>query len=450
MRAKSNFCCQECGHRSTRWLGRCPGCGAWNSLVEELVSPASAGRVTSPPGKPPCPVTDVPVIVEERFSTGIGEIDRVLGGGVVPGSLLLVGGDPGIGKSTLLLQVASRLSRRMKVLYVSGEESVYQVRFRAERLGAVSPGLLLVAETDMDLVERYIEELAPRVVVVDSIQTMYRDDVSSAPGSVAQVRECAVRLMKLAKTTDISVFLVGHVTKEGMLAGPRVLEHMVDTVMYLEGDRHQFFRILRNVKNRFGSTSEIGIFEMSGSGLSEVTNPSSFFLIQHPGGNVPGCAVAAALEGTRPLLVEIQALVSPGGYGVPRRMTAGVDYNRVALISAVLEKRVGLNLGSQDVYVNAVGGVRLEEPAADLAVALALASSFRDAPVEPGLVCAGEVGLTGEIRPVAGVEKRIKEASKLGFTRFLLSGQGAVAAGEKIGILTADTVAEALELALKL
>lgn len=449
MRVKSKFCCQECGNQSTRWLGRCPGCGAWNSLVEEIVnSPVTAGGA-APGGDIPCPVTEVPVLAEERFPTELGEMDRVLGGGVVPGSLVLVGGDPGIGKSTLLLQVAHLLSRKMRVLYVSGEESAGQIRIRADRLGALSPGLLLVSETDMDRVERHLRELNPPVAIIDSIQTMFQSEVASAPGSVGQVRECAARLMRLAKTTGISIFLVGHVTKEGMLAGPRVLEHMVDTVLYLEGDRHQFFRILRGVKNRFGSTNEIGIFEMRGNGLAEVANPSAIFLIQRPQGDVPGSAVVAGLEGTRPLLVEIQALVSPAGYGMPRRMTAGIDHNRVALIAAVLEKRVGLNLGSHDIYVNAVGGVKLDEPAVDLAVACALASSFKDIPVDSGMAFAGEIGLTGELRPVTGAEKRVKEAFKLGFSRFLLSGRSAASITEETGILTADTLEVALELALK-
>lgn len=448
MRVKSKFFCQECGHQSARWLGRCPGCGAWNSFVEEFVNKPAAGAA-SPGRDRPRPVTEVPALAEERFPTDIGEMDRVLGGGVVPGSLVLVGGDPGIGKSTLLLQVAHQLSRKLRVLYVSGEESARQVRLRADRLGALSPGLLLVSETNIDVVERHLRELAPPVAIIDSIQTMFKSEVVSAPGSVGQVRECAAQLMRLAKTTGISIFLVGHVTKEGVLAGPRVLEHMVDTVLYLEGDRHQYFRILRGVKNRFGSTNEIGIFEMRGSGLVEVDNPSTLFLVRRLQGDVPGSAVVAGLEGTRPLLVEIQALVSPAGYGVPRRMTAGVDHNRVALIAAVLEKRVGLNLGNHDIYVNAVGGVKLDEPAVDLAIACALASSFKDIPVDSGMAFAGEIGLTGEVRTVTGVEKRVKEAFKLGFSRFLLSGQSAVPANEEAGILTADTLAEALELALK-
>ncbi len=449
MRTKTRYLCRECGQQSARWLGRCPGCGAWNSLIEEHVNQR---RNTSPSpigANSPCPITEVPLLEEERFTTGIGEMDRVLGGGLVPGSLVLLGGDPGIGKSTLLLQVSQLLSSRMGVLYVSGEESQRQVRLRAGRLGELSPALLLLSETDIDATERYLEELTPPVTVIDSIQTMYKSDLGSAPGSVGQVRECAAQLMRLAKTKGISIFLVGHVTKEGMIAGPRVLEHMVDTVLYLEGDRRQFFRILRCVKNRFGSTNEIGIFEMSGSGLIEVTNPSALFLARHPLGEACGSAVAAALEGSRPLLVEIQALVAPAGYGTPRRMTAGVDYNRVALITAVLEKRVGLNLSSHDIYVNAVGGVKLDEPALDLAIACALASSFRDKPVDSEIALAGEIGLTGELRPVTGVEKRVKEAFKLGFKRFLLSGRGVAGLTAEKGILTADTLATALDVAIK-
>jgi DNA repair protein RadA/Sms len=448
MRTKTKYLCQECGQQSTMWLGRCPGCGAWNSLVEETISLRKAAGPSAFTADAPRPVTEVPVLEEERFSTELGEMDRVLGGGLVPGSLILLGGDPGIGKSTLMLQISQLLSRRMQVLYVSGEESARQVRLRADRLGALSPGLLLLSETDIDILERHLRELSPPVAVIDSIQTMFKSELGSAPGSVGQVRECAAQLMRLAKTTGTTIFLVGHVTKEGVIAGPRVLEHMVDTVLYLEGDRRQFFRILRCVKNRFGSTNEIGIFEMSGSGLLEVTNPSALFLVQRSQGGVSGSAVVAALEGTRPLLVEIQALVSPTGFGMPRRMTAGVDYNRVALIAAVLEKRVGLSLGSHDIYVNAVGGVKIDEPAVDLAIACALTSSFRDVPVDNSMAFAGEIGLTGELRPVTGVEKRVREAFKLGFSRFLLSSQSAVDHDGETGILTADTLAAALELAL--
>ncbi len=449
MRVKTQFVCQECGQRSPRWLGRCPGCGAWNGFVEERSDPRAVAGAFKSTGDVPCPVTEVPAFAEERYPTGYDEVDRVLGGGVVPGSLVLLGGDPGIGKSTLLLQVAHLLSRKMPVLYVSGEESARQIRLRAERLEALSPGLMLVCETDINTVERHLRDLTPPVAVIDSIQTMYKCDVTSAPGSVGQVRECAAQLMRLAKTTGVSIFLVGHVTKEGLLAGPRVLEHMVDTVLYLEGERHQFFRILRCVKNRFGSTNEIGIFEMRDNGLMEVANPSALFLVQRSRGDMPGTAVAAGLEGTRPLLVEIQALVSPTNYGVPRRMTAGLDYNRVALIAAVLEKRVGLNLGSCDLYVSAAGGVKLNEPAIDLAVACAMVSSFRDVPVDPGLAMAGEIGLTGELRPVNGVEKRANEAFKLGFHRFLLSGQSKAFFKKEAGIVAADTLVQALELVLK-
>ncbi|NLJ75707.1 MAG: DNA repair protein RadA [Peptococcaceae bacterium] len=450
MRKKAKYLCQECGLQSARWLGRCPSCGTWNSLIEEVINPRKNVSNSSIIGvEKPCPITEVPLQGEDRFPTGLGEVDRVFGGGLVPGSLVLLSGDPGIGKSTLLLQISQLLSSRMQVLYVSGEESTRQVRLRAERLGALSPGLLLLSETNVDIMEHHLRELVPQVAVVDSIQTMYKSDLGSAPGSVGQVRECAAQLMRLAKAKGISIFLVGHVTKEGMIAGPRVLEHMVDAVLYLEGDRRQFFRILRCVKNRFGSTNEIGIFEMSGSGLIEVANPSALFLTSHSQGAVPGSAVAAALEGSRPLLVEIQALVSPAGYGTPRRMTAGVDYNRVALITAVLEKRVGLNLGSHDIYVNAVGGVKIDEPAVDLAIACSLASSFRDKPVDSEVALAGEIGLTGELRPVTGVGKRVKEASKLGFKRFLLSSQCAIEHTVGTRILTAETLATALDQAIK-
>lgn len=449
MQVRSYFYCRECGHQSARWLGRCPGCGTWNSLVEEAGTRPASGRFSSE-GTPPSPVTEISVQGEERLPTGIGELDRVLGGGVVPGSLLLVGGDPGIGKSTLLLQVAHRFSDKLQVLYVSGEESVRQIRLRADRLGTLSPNLLLVAETDIDLIERHLRNVRPPVAIIDSIQTMFKGELGSAPGSVGQVRECAAQLMRLAKASGMSIFLVGHVTKEGLLAGPRVLEHMVDTVLYLEGGRHQSFRILRGVKNRYGSTHEIGVFDMQGQGLMEVVNPSLLFLNRHPGGNVPGTAVAASLEGTRPLLVEIQALVSPAGYGVPRRMTAGVDHNRVALITAVLEKRIGLNLGSNDIYVNAVGGVKIDEPAVDLGIALALASSFRDLPVQSGLAVAGEIGLTGELRPAAGAAKRVNEAFKLGFSHFLLSSQSDLPGKAEGEIWRAGTLAEALDVAIKL
>ena len=449
MRVKIRYNCQECGHQSTRWFGRCPGCGAWNSLVEEINQPAGATATAGTGGQLPLPVTEVPALAEDRFPTELAELDRVLGGGIVPGSLILVGGDPGIGKSTLMLQAAHQLSRRLQVLYVSGKNRPARCGSGLTGWERFLPGCCCSVKPILMRWKASCGAWLP-VAIIDSIQTMYKAGIPSAPGSVGQVRECAAQLMRLAKTTGISIFLVGHVTKEGTLAGPRVLEHMVDTVLYMEGDRRQFFRVLRGMKNRFGSTHEIGVFEMSGKGLVEVANPSALFLIQRSRPDVPGSVIVAALEGTRPLLVEIQALVSPTGYGVPRRMTAGVDYNRVALIAAVLEKRMGLNLGSQDLYVNAVGGVKLDEPAVDLAIACALVSSFRDVPVDPVLACAGEVGLTGELRPVTGAEKRIKEAFKMGFSRFLTASRTAVPEPEENpGIFTADTLAGALELALK-
>ncbi|ABO48731.1 DNA repair protein RadA [Desulforamulus reducens MI-1] len=414
MRNKTTYACQNCGHQTARWMGRCPGCGEWNTLVEERTAVESK-KLRGISGTGPVPVTEIIITEEERYATGLVELDRVLGGGLVPGSLVLVGGDPGIGKSTLLLQAASAIAAgTRKVLYVSGEESARQIKMRAERIGALHPNLYLMAETDMSVVERVIKETTFSAVVVDSIQTVYQPEISSAPGSVSQVRECTGMLMKLAKGSGVPIFVVGHVTKEGTLAGPRVLEHIVDTVLYFEGDRHQAYRILRTVKNRFGSTNELGIFEMRGAGLVEVSNPSELFMNQRPE-NVAGSSIVPSLEGTRPLLVELQALVCASGFGSPRRMTSGVDYNRVALIMAVLERRVGLRLSSYDAYVSAVGGVKLDEPAADLAIALAIASSFKEQPVQEQVVLVGEVGLTGEVRAVAGMEKRLQEAAKLGF-----------------------------------
>ncbi|KUK82694.1 MAG: DNA repair protein radA, partial [Pelotomaculum thermopropionicum] len=363
----------------------------------------------------------------------------------------LVGGDPGIGKSTLLLQVLESLARKgLKVLYITGEESARQIKLRGKRVGASSRDLLVMVEIALENILKQIKATSPETVVIDSIQTIYSSALSSAPGSVGQVREAAERLIVEAKKSGIPIFLIGHVTKDGSIAGPKVLEHMVDTVLYLEGDRHHCFRILRGVKNRFGSTNEIGIFEMRNHGLTEVTNPAAVFLTRRSRQDVPGSAITAGLEGTRPMLVEIQALVSPAAYGVPRRMTAGVEHNRVALIVAVLEKRVGLNFAQHDIYVNAVGGAKVDEPAADLAIALALASSLKDVAVDARLVCAGEIGLTGELRPVTGAEKRVNEAFKLGFTQFMLSGQSPAAVLNKTGVSAADTLAGALELALML
>lgn len=414
LRNKTTYTCQNCGHKTARWLGKCPDCGQWNTLLEEReVIENKKPRGISSSG--PVPVTEIVATQEERYPIGLQELDRVLGGGLVPGSLVLVGGDPGIGKSTLLLQAAFAIAVGIgKVLYVSGEESARQIKMRAQRIGAIHSNLFLMAETDMTVVERVIKKTNFSAVVLDSIQAVYQPEISSAPGSVSQVRECTGMLMKLAKGHGVPIFVVGHVTKEGALAGPRVLEHMVDTVLYFEGDRHQAYRILRTVKNRFGSTNELGVFEMRGAGLTEITNPSELFMNQRYG-SAAGSAIVACLEGTRPLLVEIQALVCPSGFGTPRRMTTGVEYNRVALIMAVLERRVGLRLSSYDAYVSAVGGVKLDEPAADLAIALAITSSFKEKAVQEGMVLLGEVGLTGEVRNIAGMEKRLQEAAKLGF-----------------------------------
>lgn len=441
--------CQECGHRSLRWLGKCPGCGAWNTVVEELAVPGKrkTGRRRD---TVVLPLSEIELSREERYSTGIGELDRVLGGGVMPGSLVLIGGDPGIGKSTLLLQVANSLSVAGKVLYVSGEESVKQIGIRAKRLGIAGEQLFLACETDLNTVEEQILKISPRVAVIDSIQTMMHPDITSAPGSVSQVRECTARLMRYAKEYGISIFIVGHVTKEGTLAGPRVLEHMVDTVLYFEGEHHQNYRILRTVKNRYGSTNELGIFEMTSVGLKEVANPSALFMARHPLSDTPGSVVLPSIEGTRPILVEIQSLVCPSSLGMPRRMTTGVDHHRVALIMAVLEKRVGLRLGGHDAYVNVVGGVKLLEPAVDLPVAAALASSFRERSIPYDMVVMGEIGLTGEVRPVTAIDRRLAEAANMGFKRALVPRTGSKKINIKnIEIISADTVAEAIEILLE-
>lgn len=450
-KTRTLFFCQECGTESLKWMGRCPGCGAWNSLVEEPAGKRSdkikGGPVLS--GRPQ-KITAVTGGDEERYPTGILELNRVLGGGIVPGSLVLVGGDPGIGKSTLGLQVAYAIScTRGAVLYVSGEESVNQTRMRADRLGALSDNLYIMAETGLERIMEHVRDLEPRLLVIDSIQTVFTENLSTAPGSVGQVRECTGQLLRLAKSTGIPVIIVGHVTKEGLLAGPRVLEHMVDTVLYFEGERHHTFRILRAVKNRFGSTNEIGVFEMGERGLNEVNNPSGLFLEERPQG-VAGSVVIPGLEGSRPILVELQALVSPTSFGTPRRMTTGVDYNRVSLITAVLEKRVGLILHGQDAYVNLAGGVRLEEPAVDLGIAMALASSFKDLPVDPGLLVTGEIGLTGEVRAVGQIQKRLKEGAKMGFSRAVVPAANLQHLQEftELEITGVRFVAEALEIGL--
>ncbi|HXJ78508.1 MAG TPA: DNA repair protein RadA [Candidatus Methylomirabilis sp.] len=417
-RERSVFRCQECGLAAAK-PGTCPDCarlGNYIQLLEERVaSTRSPGRPSTATTSRPVPLGDIPVDGGERTATGMSELDRVLGGGVVRGALVLIGGDPGIGKSTLLLQSSRALAETMgPVLYVSGEESAAQVKLRADRLGIRSTALYFIAENDLQLIETHIAALRPRVLVVDSIQTVFLPGLESAPGSVSQVRECGARLMMLAKQTSMATFLVGHVTKEGALAGPRVLEHLVDTVLYFEGERHHAYRILRAVKNRFGSTNEIGLFEMAEAGLVEVKNPSGFFLSERPR-DAAGSVVVASLEGTRPLLIELQALVTPASFGTPRRTALGADYNRVCLLLAVLEKRLGFPLQSQDAFVNVAGGGRVAEPAADLGIALAAASSYLDRPVPGDVVVMGEVGLTGEVRAVTALPVRLKEAAALGF-----------------------------------
>lgn len=418
---KTVFFCQNCGHESGKWMGQCPNCREWNTFVEEVVergrSTASGKTLTTV--KPLC-LAQIDMEQESRMTTGIGELDRVLGGGIVPGSLTLVGGDPGIGKSTLLLQVCRQLANQgMPVLYISGEESLRQIKLRAVRIGEFTESLRLLCETNLETIREVIRSEQPKVVVIDSIQTMFNEEVSSAPGSVSQVRESTNVLMQIAKGMGVSIFIVGHVTKDGNVAGPRVLEHMVDTVLYFEGDRHASYRILRGVKNRFGSTNEIGVFEMTSEGLAEVKNPSEFMLEGKPK-DAAGSIVACSMEGTRPILVEVQALVCPSNFGIPRRTAAGTDYNRVNLLMAVLEKRVHLNLSASDAYVNIAGGIKMNEPAIDLGILLALVSSYRDVVIDEKTVAFGEVGLSGEVRAVSMAEQRIAEVKKLGFETVLL------------------------------
>ena len=415
----SIFFCQSCGYESSKWMGQCPGCKEWNTFVEEVVDKKSAGtlakqKATASEAKV-LPLSQIEMTYDKRVSTDMKELDRVLGGGIVQGSMVLVGGDPGIGKSTLLLQVCRNLSEHnIKVLYISGEESLQQIKIRAERIGNFGDSLKLLCETNHDTIKAVIDREKPQIVVIDSIQTMFNEEVSSAPGSVSQVRESTGVLMQIAKGMGISIFIVGHVTKEGVVAGPRVLEHMVDTVLYFEGDRHAAYRILRGVKNRFGSTNEIGVFEMRQDGLVEVENPSEYMLSGKPEG-ASGSVVACSMEGTRPILLEVQALVCHSNFGIPRRTAAGTDFNRVNLLMAVLEKRLGLKLGDCDAYVNIAGGIKMNEPAIDLGIVLALISSYKDKPIDEKTICFGEVGLSGEVRAVNMAEQRVQEAKKLGF-----------------------------------
>lgn len=451
---RTSWICQQCGAVSPAFLGRCPGCGEWNTMVETLDA-----RPDKPSGSRTrlsrldaesrlTPLDRIEPQGESRIPLGISEFNRVLGGGLVPGALVLIGGDPGIGKSTLILQAAGGLAASgAQVVYVSGEESVQQIKLRADRLGVESGNVLLMAETDVDTILGIADDVRPGLLVVDSIQTVMIDDLGSTAGSVSQVRESTHRIMQWAKTSNVPVFIVGHVTKEGSIAGPRVLEHMVDAVLYLEGERFHQYRILRGVKNRFGSTDEVGVFEMAGSGLREVRNPSEAFL-EERSERTPGSTVAVTMEGSRPILVEVQALATPSNFSMPRRSANGLDNNRLQLLVAVLQKRVGLGLGTQDVYANVVGGLRIQEPAADLAIAVAVASSLRDKPADPGTVCIGEIGLSGELRTVTHLERRIQEASRLGFRRAIIparSGNTPTSSSLGLELVPVRSVAEAID-----
>ena len=447
---KTLFACTACGYETSRWVGRCPGCGAWNTMVESAPivtgAPAKAPKQRPGTGASAMLLREIPEDVAVRSSTGISELDRVLGGGIVEGALMLIGGDPGIGKSTLMLQICSKLCEFSKVLYISGEESLRQIKLRAERIGEFNENLQLLCETNLETIREVIERKKPSMVVIDSIQTMYSEEVASAPGSVSQVREATSVFMQIAKRMGISIFIVGHVTKEGVVAGPRVLEHMVDTVLYFEGDRHAAYRILRGVKNRFGSTNEIGVFEMCQSGLKEVKNPSEYMLSGKPQG-ASGSIVSCSMEGTRPILVEVQALVCRSNLAMPRRTAAGTDYNRVGLLMAVIEKRIGMHLSTCDAYVNIAGGIRMNEPAIDLAIVLALISSYKDIAIDEKTLAFGEVGLSGEIRAVSMAQQRVAEARKLGFETIILPAVSMPSIGkvEGIRLLPAANLREALK-----
>ena len=450
-KSKTMYVCGECGYTTPKWLGKCPDCGKWNTFAEELQQPeVEEKKLKRAPGRGgmALPIGEIPDEAAVRMSSGIGELDRVLGGGVVEGSMVLVGGDPGIGKSTLLTQLSANLSARGdRVLYVSGEESMRQIKLRATRLGADTSGFYVLAENDVSIIEERMLAIQPRAMVIDSIQTMYRTDISSAPGSVSQVRECAAHIMRLAKMNDCAVFLVGHVTKEGAIAGPRVLEHMVDAVLYFEGDRSSQYRLLRAVKNRFGSVNELGMFEMTGEGMREVTNASETLLSERAH-DASGCVVMCAMEGTRPLLTDVQALVTPTVFGNPRRMSSGIEVGRLFLLLAVLEKRAALTLYNQDVYINIAGGMTLTEPAADLAVCAAVASSSRNLMLGSDWAVMGEVGLAGELRAVPHAERRLSECMRLGFQNVILpkSNLRGVRVPEGMNAIGAETLFDALKL----
>ncbi len=452
-KVKTVFFCKECGHEAAKWSGQCPACHAWNTMTEQEIKTGGSERKIRAAYEAPSPVklTEIELNEEDRMPTGIGELDRVLGGGIVPGSLILVGGDPGIGKSTLLLQTCRELAGSgKKLIYISGEESVRQIKMRADRIGDFGDSLLLLCETDLDEIAKILKKEQPDVAVIDSIQTMYNEEISGTPGSVSQVRESTAVLLQLAKTQNIAVFIVGHVTKEGTVAGPRMLEHMVDTVLYFEGDRHGSYRVLRGVKNRFGSTNEIGVFEMEAAGLREVKNPSEYLLngrVKDASGTVTACM----MEGSRPILLEIQALVAQTAFGIPRRQATGADLNRLNLLMAVLEKRIGMHLGNCDAYVNVAGGMKIVEPAVDLAIAMAVISSFLNKPVNDRLLAIGEIGLSGEVRGVSQIEARVAEAAKLGYESCIVPKVNAPRLREIKGIkiIEAETVRDAIDLIKK-
>ena len=421
-KSKTVFVCNNCGYESAKWLGKCPACNEWNSFYEEKIAKTTDGAFSTDKktkSAKPSSLNSIEGKEATRTSTGVNELDRVLGGGIVKGSLILLGGEPGIGKSTLILQICDKMQGEGKVLYVSGEESAEQIKIRADRLGINNEDIMFLGETDIDIITQAIEEMNPKLVIIDSIQTMYSDEITSAAGTVSQVREITARIMKICKGQAITTIIIGHVTKEGNIAGPRVLEHMVDTVLYLEGERYFSYRILRGVKNRFGSTNEVGMFEMQDKGMVEITNPSSI-LISEREDNPSGSIIVATLEGTRPLLIELQALTTPTVFGMPRRTANGIDYNRLTLLMAVLEKKAKMNLSSQDVYMNVVSGIKIAEPAIDLGIILAVASSFKNISIQVDVVAIGEVGLTGEVRSVNMIEKRLKEAEKLGFKKCII------------------------------
>ncbi|GAA0702724.1 DNA repair protein RadA [Paraclostridium ghonii] len=451
---KTKYVCQECGYENSKWLGKCPECSKWNTFVEEIEQKTSKSNkevfVIDKSSSRPLNINSIETIKEQRFSTCINELDRVLGGGVVNGSLVLVGGDPGIGKSTLLIQVSSNVANSgKKVLYISGEESASQIKMRAQRLGIKSDNLYIFAENNLSIIEAHLESVNPDLIIVDSIQTVFSPEITSAPGTVSQIKEGTSRFMKISKKMGISTFVVGHVTKEGALAGPKVLEHMVDTVLYFEGERFNTYRLIRAVKNRFGSTNELGVFEMREVGLVELENPSKILISEKPK-DVAGSVIISTVEGTRPMLLELQALVSPTSFGIPKRTATGVDYNRVSLLMAVLEKRVGMQIQNQDVYINVVGGIKINEPSIDLGIVMAIASSFRNISIDENVAITGEVGLTGEIRAVSFIEKRIAECKKLGFTKIIIpkSNYEAVKDIKNIDICPVDSVRQAINIVL--